>query len=55
MLVDESIWSRGLYTPAPVAYADLMAHLGRELALVYDSGPQEAIPEQWSQLLERLR
>jgi hypothetical protein len=55
MLVNESIWSRGLYTPAPIPYADLMAHLGRELALVYDSATQEALPEHWSQLLERLR
>jgi len=54
MLVDESIWSRGLYVPAPIAYADLLAHLGRELALAYGNNAQEPLPEQWLQLLKQL-
>jgi hypothetical protein len=54
MLVSESLWSRRLYISSPVAHSDLLAHLGRELALVYGSAMHEPIPEQWSQLLRRL-
>ena len=54
MLVDESIWSRRLYVPAPIAYTDLMAHLGRELARVYGNRAQVPLPEQWLQLLKQL-
>jgi hypothetical protein len=54
MLVGESIWSRRLYIPSPIAHSDVLVHLGRELALVYGNTVQEPIPEQWSQLLRQL-
>jgi hypothetical protein len=54
MLAGESIWSRRLYILMPIAYADLLAHLGRELALVYDNAVQEPVPEHWAQLLRQL-
>lgn len=54
MLVRESIWSRRLYIPSPIAHSELLSHLGRELALVYGSPLQDPIPEEWSQLLGRL-
>jgi hypothetical protein len=54
MLVGESIWSRRLYVPLPIAHSDLLAHLGRELALAYGNAVQEPIPEQWSRLLRQL-
>jgi hypothetical protein len=54
MLVGESIWSRKLYTPPSIAYAALLAHLGRDLALVYSVKAQEPLPERWTQLLRQL-
>jgi hypothetical protein len=54
MLVGESIWSRRLYIPSPIAHADLLAHLGRELSLAYGSPVPDSMPEQWLQLLRRL-
>lgn len=54
MLVGESIWSRRLYIPSPIAHSELLAHLGKELALVYGSPMRNPIPEEWSQLLGRL-
>jgi hypothetical protein len=54
MLVNESIWSRKIYTPSPVAYSDTLFHLGRELALAYEVSSQEPLPKVWFPLLEAL-
>lgn len=54
MLVDESIWSRGVYTPVPIAFVDLLDVLGRQLATDYSDILESPLPESLANLVQRL-
>jgi len=54
MLVDESIWSRGVYTPPPIALVDLLDGLGRQLAAEYGDILDSPLPESIACLVQRL-
>src|SRR5689334_14098065 len=54
MLVGESIWSRGLFTPRPIAFADLLDALGRQLAAEHADILETPLPESLSRLVRQL-
>jgi len=54
MLADESIWSRGVYTPCPIAFADLLDTLGRQLATDYNDIMEAPLPEGLAHLVQQL-
>ncbi len=51
-LADESLWSRDLFKICPIAYADLLAYLGRQLRLAHGDILHDPLPERLVELLE---
>lgn len=45
VLVDESLWSRGLFRLPPIARADLLAHLGRQLTETHSDILEDPVPD----------
>lgn len=54
MLVDESIWSRGVYNPCPVVLSELLTILGQQLAAEHGDILASPLPERLTDLVRRL-
>ena len=53
VLVDESLWSRGLFRLPPIARSDLLVHLGRELNQVHSDILEDPVPDPIGEVIGR--
>ena len=52
MLVDDSLWSRGLFRLRPITHSDLMSHLGQHLSEAHSDILDAPLPRNMAEMLD---
>ena len=53
VLVDESLWSRGLFRLPPIARSDLLVHLGQQLDRFHSDILEDPVPDRIGEVIGR--